>query len=409
MNSDPDRRLGSRFWRFWAAAVLANLGDGIRIAAFPLLAVSFTDDPFLVAVVSAATALPWLLTGLVAGSLADRRGARVLLIAADTTRVGALTLLVAVLLTGTGSLWFLVTVAFVLGVAETMRDVAAQTVVPRLVHTALLERANGRLVAGEVTANEFVGPLLGAALFATGAALPFAVNGATLSIALLLLLSLPASLLRPPVETPGVSRPRHGVRAGLAWLASHRPLRSLVVAVSLVVLADAAWFAVFVLFVNQHLGAGALGFGVYLAIGAGGGLLGAVTTDRLIGGHRHRAVLAGSIAVTAITPGLLVLVPSSWAAIVVVSLTSGGFGVLNVAAVSVRQRLAPEALLGRVTAAWRTFVYGAGALGAIAGGVIAARLDLNATFLFSTVLGVVAVALWWASSARNGTLRPGPA
>jgi MFS family permease len=395
--------LGGRFWRFWAAATLANLGDGIRMAAFPLLAASLTDDAFAVAAVGAVTALPWLLTGLAAGSLADRRSARTLLAAADLGRVVVLLGLVAALLTNTATLPLVAVAAFALGVAETVRDTAAQTVVPRLVPSELLERANGRLVAGEVAGNEFVGPLIGAALFSVGVALPFAVNSATLAIAVLLVLSLPASLLSASARRGEVGAPAvaDGVRAGLGWLARHRVLRGLLGATALVMLADAAWFAIFVLYLDVQLDAGALGFGGFLAIGGVGGLTGALLADRLIGRRRHRTVLLGSIAVIAVTPALLLAAPTTWAAVVVVVATSGGFGVLNVAASSVRQRLTPPGLLGRVTAAWRTVVFGAGAIGALGGGAVASWQGLQAPFVLSAVLGVVAVALWWLSARRG--------
>ena len=41
--------LGSRFWRLWSASVLSNLSDGMFWVAMPLLAVSLTDSPALVA------------------------------------------------------------------------------------------------------------------------------------------------------------------------------------------------------------------------------------------------------------------------------------------------------------------------------------------------------------------------
>jgi MFS family permease len=398
------RRLGGRFWRFWTAAALANLGDGIRLAAFPLLAASLTDDPFAVAAVGAAAALPWLLTGLVAGSLADRRGARVLLVGADTVRILVLLGLVGALLAGAATLPLVAVVAFALGVAETARDTAASTVVPRLVPAALLERANGRLVAGEVVGNEFVGPLVGAALFAAGVALPFAANSALLAIAVLLMLYLPASLLAVRPAATDEDTVRDGVGAGLGWLARHRVLRGLLTAVALVALADAAWFAVFVLYTQVELDAGAIGFGGYLAIGAAGGLVGALAAARLTGQRRHRAVLLGSFAVTALIPALLLAAPTAWAAVIVVTATSAGFGVLNVAAVSVRQRLTPDRLLGRVGASWPTVLLGAEAAGGLAGGAIASWQGLQAPFVLSAALGLVAVALWWLSTRRGPAL-----
>lgn len=134
--------------------------------------------------------------------------------------------------------------------------------------------------------------------------------------------------------------------------------------------------------------------------GGCGGLTGALLADRLVGRRRHRAVLLGSIAVTAMTPTLLLAAPTTWAAVVVVA-TSGGFGVLNVVASSLRQRLTPPGLLGRVTAAWRTVVFGAGAVGALGGGAVASWQGLQAPFVLSAVLGVAAVALWWLSARRG--------
>ena len=186
-------RLTGGFWRFWGATFLANIGDGIRLAAFPLLAASLTDDPLAVATVAAAQFLPWLLFGLMAGSWADRFPSRRLLVAADALRTVVLGVLVAGIALGWAGIALVVAAAVVLGVGETVRDTAAQSTIPRLVAAPLLERANSRLVAGEIVGNEFVGPPVGAALFAVGAALPFAANGGALALAVMLLLSVPLS------------------------------------------------------------------------------------------------------------------------------------------------------------------------------------------------------------------------
>ncbi|WP_353511304.1 MFS transporter [Intrasporangium sp.] len=391
--------LGAAFWRFWCAAVLANVGDGIRVAAFPLLAASLTNSPAAVGFVAAATALPWLVTGLPAGSLADRRGARVLLVVSDAVRISVLVALVVALVTDVTSVALVAVAAFLLGVAETVRDTAAQTVIPRLVNPALLERANSRLVAGEVAGNEFVGPLVGGSLFAVGAALPFVANSAALAIGVLLVLSVPTALLTlaAPGAEAGEAVPS-GVRAGLAWLGHHRTLRTLALAAALVALADSAWFAIFVLYTEARLSLGPVGFSTLLAVGALGGLGGAWVADRFIRGDHHGRVLLVSMALTTLTPALLVLSGTVWAALLVVVVTSGAFGVFNVAGASLRHRLVPHRVLGRVVATWRTVVYGAAALGALAGGMLASQRGLEAPFALSAVLGLVAVALWWRPS-----------
>ncbi|MGC4789231.1 MFS transporter [Micromonospora sp. DT178] len=406
--ADRSRSLGRPFWTFWTAAALANLGDGIRVAAFPLLAAALSDNPVAVAAVAAAQFLPWLVTGLLAGALADRRAARALIAAADAGRIVVLAAVAVAVATGVASIALVVAAAFLLGVGETLRDTAAQTAIPRLVDDAQLERANGRLVAGEIVGNEFVGPPVGAMLFVVGAALPFAVNGASLALALMLVLSLPLSLARPGPARSGADGDgrsaaaadpaRRGALAGLRWLARQPVLRTLVVVGAAVAAADSAWFAIFVLYARQSLGLGALGFGLLLATGAAGGLAGSLVADRLIGRFRHRAVLAWSMAVTAGTPALLAVAPHRIAAVVVVVTTSASFAVLNVAALSVRQRLVPGDLLGRVVAASRMLSYGCTALGALAGGALAAGLGMRAPFLFSATVAVAATAAWCVAS-----------
>lgn len=357
----------------------------------------------LVGAVTAAAGLPWLLTGLLAGSLADRVGARRLLPLADTVRVVVLAVLIALLVTDRAGIAAVLVAAFLLGAAETVRDTAAETVVPRLVSEDQLERAGGRLTAGSLIGNEFAGPLLGGLLFGAGAALPFIASSAATALAVLLVLTLPAAVLRLLTPLGAAERAADsGTRAGLRWLRRQRVLGALVIVVALVALADSAWFAVFVLYTEGRLGLGPLGFGALLALGAGGGLAGALLADKVVAGRRHKGAVAWSCAVATATPALLLFAPQLWAAGVVVVVSSAAFGVLNVAAAGLRYRLVPRDLLGRVSAAWRTSAYAASAGGALAGGLIASTQGLSAPFVLSLAVGAVATALWLAST-RTGT------
>lgn len=383
---------------------MANLGDGIRLAAFPLLAAQMTDEPLAVGAVAAAGGIPWLVTGLLAGGLADRVGARRLLPLADAARVMVLGGLVALLVTDRAGIPAVLAAALLLGVAETVRDTAAETVVPRLVHADQLERAGGRLTAGSLIGNEFAGPLVGGVLFGAGAALPFIASSAASALAVLLVLSLPVAVLRllTPMD-PAERSVEAGTLAGLRWLSRQRMLGGLVLVVALVALADSAWFAVFVLFSEDRLGLGPVGFGALLALGAGGGLAGSLLADKVVAGRRHKGAIAWSSAVATTCPALLLLAPELWAAGIVVVVSSAAFGVLNVAAAGLRYRLVPSDLLGRVSAAWRTSAYASGAGGALVGGFVASTQGLSAPFALSVAVGVLATGLWLAST------RTGPA
>lgn len=88
---------GKPFGRYWTATFLADFSDGIRVAAFPLPAVSLTRAPLAVVTVTAIQPLPWLLLGPGIGVLADRVDLRRLMVVVDVARVlvtGALALAV---------------------------------------------------------------------------------------------------------------------------------------------------------------------------------------------------------------------------------------------------------------------------------------------------------------------------
>jgi MFS family permease len=262
------------------------------------LTAQLTKSP---AAVTAVQGLPWVVIGLGAGALVDRRDLRSTMVGVDMVRA----VLIAVLAIGVAahvmSLPLIYLTAFVTGVGSMLRDTAATTAVPRLINDDELERANGHLVAGGIVGNELAGPAVGGWLFGVAAALPFALNAGSLGIAILLLLTLPSvfgPLPRPP-DSVGVLRATTGdIRAGLAWLRRDRPVRDLVVAVGMVAAADGAYLAVLVLYVTQVLQRSPAVYGFLLAVGAVGGIAagaGCARLTRWIGAQRLLGA-AGAIA-----------------------------------------------------------------------------------------------------------------
>ena len=160
--------LGASYWKLWTSSGLSNLADGVFKIALPLLAIQVTQSPTLIAGLSVAATLPWLLFALTAGALADRLDRRKLMLWANVSRAMLPALLAAVVLLDLGSIWALYVVALMVGVAETLYDTSAQSILPQMVHRDQLSRANGRLYAVELTANQFVGPPLGGLLVAIG-------------------------------------------------------------------------------------------------------------------------------------------------------------------------------------------------------------------------------------------------
>ena len=390
--------LRTPFARYWLSGFLADFGDGVRLAAFPLLATQLTRSPAAVAAVTAVQGLPWLLLGGGLGVVVDRTDRRRLMVAVDVARAAVIVALAAAILAHGAGLWLIYLTAFVTGVGSALRDTAAATCVPRLVQPERLDQANARLIAGQIVGNELAGPAAGGALFGLAAVLPFAVNAGTLGIAVLLLLTLPGVFGPPPRESapgepaPGRSSVWHDFAEGLRWLWRDRAMRDVTLVAGLISALDAAWFAVLVLYVVRDLHQQPGAYGLLLAVGALGGVaaggLGAVLA-RL---GPWRSLLLGGAAMAASQAGLG-LTSNVIVAAVMLLISSGAWALFNITAVTMRQRQVPAALLGRVTSLFGTVARGTEALGALAGGVLAATAGIRAPMLVGAPPLALAVAV----------------
>jgi predicted MFS family arabinose efflux permease len=204
------------------------------------------------------------------------------------------------------------------------------TCVPRLVEPADLNRANGRVIAGQIVGNELAGPAAGGWLFGLAAVLPFAVNAGTLGIAVLLLLTLPSVFQPVPMEPVRRERVsplatlRHDLGEGARSLWQHPSIRDVTIGAGVVSAMDAAWFAVLVLYVIQILHQKPGAYGLLLAVAALGGIatggLGPRLTRRL--GPWRSLLFAGLV--MAATQAVLGLIASVIIAAVMPRATNSG-------------------------------------------------------------------------------------
>ena len=389
------------FARYWLSGFLADFGDGVRLAAFPLLATEFTRSATAVAAVTAVQGLPWLVLGAGLGVLVDRTDRRRLMVVVDLARAAIIAGLAAAILAHSAGLVLIYLTAFSTGVGSALRDTAAVTCVPRLVDTADLDRANAGVIAGQIIGNELAGLAAGGWLFGLAAVLPFAVNAGTLGIAVLLLLTLP-SVFRP-VSQPGrderatsLAALRREFADGLKWLWRHPAIRDVTIAVGIMAAMDAAWIAVLVLYVIQTLHQRPGMYGLLLATAAAGGIaaggLGPPITRRL---GRWRSLLTAGL-VMAASQAVLGLTANVIIAAAMLAASSAAWVLFDMTTVTMRQRQVPDNLLGRITSLYRTALQGSQALGALAGGLVAAAAGIRATMLIGALpIAATAILLTW--------------
>ncbi len=378
-------RLGSRFTKLWAAAGISNLGDGVIGVAFPLVVVSITRDPFAVAMATVVNRIPWFLFALVSGALVDRLDRRAVMVTTDAFRAVVVGLLGVLLVAGDVGLPLIYTVGFLLGLAETFFDTSAEAILPALVDDEGLPAANGRLQATEWIGNAFVGPPFGALLFAVTAGLPFLFDAGTFAVAAFLIAAIPGTY-RTEREGP-VGTLRSDIGEGLGWLWRHTVLRTLSLMAGVTNMVAFGIIAVFVLFIQDEIGLGDLGYGLILSGLGVGGLLGALLSGTIVKRIGPGTTLLGSVTLLGVNGLIMGLTSEVW----LIALLTASYGIAitawNVVAVSLRQGLTPDALRGRVASVARLMAWGTQPIGALLGGVVAEAWGLRAPFF-------VAVAVW---------------
>lgn len=379
--------MGRGFVKVWLASTGSNLGDGVVLAALPLLAATYTSDPLAIGGLTAAAGLPWLGFSLVAGALVDRLDRRVLMVVVDVARAAAVGILAIAVVSGVDGLVWVYAVTILLGIGETLFDTAAQTILPAVVGPGNLEVANGRLFASQVVTNQFAGPPLGGLLFSVSAAWPLLLDAATFLTSSALLTTLRGDFRPERSETEIPLRAQ--IAEGLSFLWRRREIRVLAIGAAVINFGSAGTTALSVLFATDELGLGPVGYGVLLGAGAAGSVVGSLSSNRVVARVGRRYALVLSIAVIAASLLVIGVAPSALVAGFGFGLFGLGSDVWNVIAVSHRQRVVPNRLLGRLNAAYRMLAYGALPLGALAGGALARAWGIRAPYLAGAALTAV--------------------
>lgn len=399
-----------RFARLWASSSASALGTGLVLIAAPLLVATYSADPVVVSAAFAVAWLPWLLFALPGGVLVDRVDRRRLLVVLDVVRAAALVLLGAVVVAGAGGVGLLYGVLFAVNACEVVSRTAGSTLVPDVVGAMSLERANGWLYgSATLMSGVLAGPLAGA-LFALAAGVPFLVAAVAMAVGAVLLVALPGRYPAPvrprPAGAAGRLRGALGeVGEAFGWLLRQRMLRTMALLIGLLNLTYYAAMALLVLVAQQRLGLGSVGYGVLLGCMAVGGLAGAVLGDRLIAWATPTWTVRGGLLVEACLH--LVLAASTSAVLVgAVLVVFGVHGSLwGIVSTSLRQRLTPPAMLGRVGSATLFISAGGNCLGALLGGVLASAAGITAPYWVGFVLALVVSAGTWRSFSRAAVAR----
>lgn len=397
MADDAVERLGERFAKLWAASTTSALGSGLATIAVPLLVASRTKDPLIVSAAFGVSWLPWLLFALPGGVLVDRVDRRRLMILIDAVRVVLLGVLATAIVIGHASIALLYGVLFVISTGEVVFRSASQAMIPSVVPRARLERANGWLGGGATLMQGMIAGPLGGFLFVVAASVPFFVNAGTYA-ASAVLIALVGGTYGPQRESaipPPATSVRADVAEGFRWLMQQRLLRTMAMLIGLLNLTLTAATAVLVLLAKERLHLGSVGYGLLFTCMALGGILGSVVGDQLINWVTATWTIRVGLLIEA---GMhLALATSRNSYFIGFALFAFGVhGALwGIVGSSLRQRLTPPEMLGRVGSTSLFIAAGGNCIGAMLGGVIAARFGLTAPYWVGFVVAIIVSAATW--------------
>ncbi len=373
----------------WSGQAVSSVGSEASQLALPLLILSITHSPAQAGLAGALRALAYLFLGLPAGALVDRWDRKRTMILCDAGRTLALGSIPLALALGHLTMAQLYVVSLVEGTLYVFFGLAESAALPRVVAKAQLPAATAQneVTGGVVT---LVGPSLGGALFGLARALPFLADTISYagSVLSLFWIHLPFQAERP--RQP--QRLRAEIWEGLSWLWREPVARSLVLLHGGLIFSYGG-MTLLVLVIAEHQRAAPLAIGLMFGIGGLGGMLGA-----LLGSQAHKRLRLGHIMVGAfwlfamlwllyaVAPSLLAL-GAILAAFWVVD------EIYDVAQISYRLALVPDALRGRVNGAFRLVFFGCEALSIALTGLLLQRLGVLGTILcFEVALVLLALA-----------------
>ena len=397
--------LGPSYARLFTAYVISNVGNGVLIAALPLLATSITRNPLAISGLTAAAGLPWILVGPLSGAIVDRVDRRRAMALAEFARAAVVALAALFVLGGGESLLVLYLVLILIGIGETIFDPIGLAMVPNLVTPSRLDRANSLLYGSQILAQRFLGPPLGAWLFALAVWAPLGIDALSFLVSALVVLALPRG--HSPTDSEwtiaGLSA---DILEGVRWIWRDRALRAFLLGDGALHFTTAAATSVLVLVTQDRYGLGALGFGLTLGALAGGYFLGSFAAPAMVSRFPRAEVCVGSV--VGAGGGFLLVALSDVALLGGLGLAVVGFSAfqLDIVSITYRQTAVPDRIRGRVIAVFLFVVHGAVPIGAVFGGLVATLTDIRYTYVASALVAA-AVAPYLRRALKDAELDPG--
>ena len=400
LRDDPD------FRRYWTARALSITGSMVTAIALPVLVYRLSGSTVLTALVTALESAPYLLTGLFAGALADRWNRRRVMITADCVNAVLVGSVPVAHLLGVLSIAHVLVVAFTVQSVYTFFDGANFGALPVLVGRARVAQANSAVWTASSLIELFVPPLTGLTLAVLDPASLLTLDALSFAASAFAVRGIVRAMSESRAGQPPL-RPRvvlTDIGDGLRYLIHHAGVRTMTIVGSVQSFAGGGFMALIVVWCDRvlHIGTSGLRFGLVWGTWGIGGLIAALSLPRLLKRMPPTAITLYALPVSALL-GVLTPLSPDWVAAAFATLVWGSAYVLVIVnAISYRQQVTPEKLLGRVNTAGRMLSWGVGwTLGSVVGGVLGNAFGPRTGMVLMGLCGCVGVVFAWTSPLRR--------
>lgn len=366
------------FVLLWVGQFVSQLGDRLAALAFPWLVYTSTGSELGTGAVFALYTLPYVLFGAFAGVIVDRTNKRRLMVTVDLARAA---LVLAVPFAAAHSLPAVFVLSFAIATGGVFFDPAKLAILPEILPSGRLLRANSLLSTGENLSEILGWACAGLLLASVSTSVAFELDAVTFVVSAAALL-----LMRYRAPARGVvERTTHAIvhelREGIGFLARDRGLRANTAMILVCVAGLGAAYPLTFLFAVQILEGGARAFGIMEAVVGAGFLAGSLALVALASRVRKGRVMIGGLATMGACLAVVAATDSLWTAAIPFAL----FGVANAMVLIVvdtyLQQTVPDGLRGRVLGTRFTLTQGTYALSVLVGGALAGLMDVRILLL----------------------------
>ncbi|WP_082231991.1 MFS transporter [Halobacillus massiliensis] len=371
-------------FRLIGGSVVSFFGDQVYFLTLPLIVWALTGSPLAMGITAFLERLPILLQPFL-GVLADRYPRKRLLILCDISRGILIGIIGCLHIAGQLQMWQLYTAAFGMGILSQLYNTAQFASIPSLVLKADLEKANA-VNGGLFQAAVLLGPGLGGmivSVYHPGYAL--IINSISFFLALAAVLTLPIQ----PHEAERKNMWRE-MKEGFAHVFHIKPILYTNLAMMISVFGTTLFLTIMVFHLKEEAQLSATAIGWLLSSGGASAVFGALITPYLKKKWSYRQILWTA----AFIGGLSIIgfsqTNSYWVLLVMNATGTMAASIQSPCILTIRQKLTPAGLLGRVQATSRLISWISMPAAALSAGIFSEAISTNFTILLGGLLATAA-------------------